>query len=259
MSAGVDGRFTTDDGVEIVYTRWAGADARPPVVLHHGFTGDATRDWVDTGVVAALVAAGRTVVAHDARGHGRSGAPHRADAYGEPRMGRDLSELVDALGVPEIDLVGFSMGAVASLAAATSERRIRRLVLTGVGGRVAEPGQHDPGRTPPEALAAALRATDPATVTDPRARMFVDGLAGRNADREALALAALAMLAVPLPLERITAPTLLVVGDADPFAQRPDVLAAAIPGARLEVIPGDHGTACTSPRFLELALEFLGR
>lgn len=49
-----------------------------------------------------------------------------------------------------------------------------------------------------------------------------------------------------------------MVGDADPFAQRPDVLAAAIPGARLEVIPGDHGTAYASPRFLELVLEFLG-
>lgn len=258
MSTGTDGRFTTDDGVEVVYTRWAGSDTLPPVVLHHGFTGDAARDWVDTGVVGGLVAAGRTVVAHDARGHGRSGAPHRAEAYGEPRMGRDLAELIDALGVPEIDLLGFSMGAVTALAAATHEPRIRRLVVTGVGGRVAEPGQHDPGRTPPEALAAALRATDPGTVTDPRARMFVDGLAGRDADREALALVALAMLTEPPPLERITAPTLLVVGDADPLAQRPEVLAAAIPDARLEVIAGDHGTAITNPRFLDLVLDFLG-
>lgn len=258
MTSGTAERFTTDDGVDIAYTRWPGVDRLPPIVLHHGYTGDATRDWVETGVVPALVAAGRTVVAHDARGHGRSGAPHHLEAYGETRMARDLGELVDALDVPRVDVLGFSMGAVTALIAATQEPRIRRLIVVGVGGRVAEPGQHDPGRTEPDVLAAALLAEDPSEVTDPRARMFAEGLAGRDVDRQALALQARAMHTAPIPLARITAPTLVVAGDVDPFARRPDVLAEAIPGARLEVIDGDHGTCLTNPRFLELVREFLG-
>lgn len=257
MVSGVDGTFTTDDGVAIVFTVWAGADDLSPVVLHHGFTGDAERDWADTGVVAALLAAGRTVVAPDARGHGRSGKPHRADAYGEARMARDLGGLIDALGVAEIDLVGFSMGAVVSLIAATQEPRIRRLVVVGVGAGAAELGGVDREALPVDVLAAALLA-GPGAVVDPRAQMFVDGLAGRDVDRVAIAMQARAAHAAPIPLDRITAPTLVIAGDVDPFAQRPEVLAAAIPGARLEVVEGDHGGCITNPRFLELVRQFLG-
>lgn len=253
----MDGTYTTDDGVEIAYTRWAGGSDLPPVVLHHGFTGDAERDWVDTGVVAGLLAAGRTVVAPDARGHGRSGKPHRDDAYGEARMSLDLSGLIDALGVPEIDLLGFSMGAVVSLIAATREPRIRRLVVAGVGARAAELGGVDREVLPTDVLAAALLA-GPGAVVDPRAQMFVDGLAGRDVDRVALALQARASRATPIPLARIAVPTLVIAGDVDPLAQRPEVLAAAIPGARLEVVDGDHGGCITNPRFLELVREFLG-
>jgi pimeloyl-ACP methyl ester carboxylesterase len=53
----------------------------PPVVLHHGFAADADANWVRPGIVDALVASGRTVVALDARGHGRSAQPHDLHAY----------------------------------------------------------------------------------------------------------------------------------------------------------------------------------
>jgi pimeloyl-ACP methyl ester carboxylesterase len=62
-------QFVTEDGVRIVYQVWNRPSVLPPLVLHHGFTGGARWDWVETGVVAALTAAGRTVVvATDARG-----------------------------------------------------------------------------------------------------------------------------------------------------------------------------------------------
>lgn len=37
---------------------------------------------------------------------------------------------------------------------------------------------------------------------------------------------------------------------------RPEVLAAAIPGARLENVSGGHGTCITNPRFAEAVLNF---
>src|SRR3954467_11335483 len=104
-------KFRSDDGTEIYYRCW-GTGQEIPVVLHHGFVADSELDWVASGVVADLVAGGRTVVAPDARGHGRSGKPHDPGYYGEARMARDLSLLIDELGVRAVDLVGYSMGAV---------------------------------------------------------------------------------------------------------------------------------------------------
>ena len=91
------------------------AERPPTVVLHHGFVADADSNWVATGVVEALIEAGRRVVAPDARGHGRSEKPHDPERYGEDRMARDLAALVELIGEPQVDLVGYSMGAVVSL------------------------------------------------------------------------------------------------------------------------------------------------
>ncbi|MEU4340642.1 hypothetical protein AB0H00_05100 [Nocardia sp. NPDC023852] len=45
-------------------------------MLPHGVVADTNANWMSTGVVGALRAAGRTVVSLDARGHGRSDKPH---------------------------------------------------------------------------------------------------------------------------------------------------------------------------------------
>src|ERR1700677_2700878 len=108
--------FTTWDRLEIAYQRWGAAESSPPpVVLHHGFVADADSNWVAPGVVDALLAAGRRVVAPDARGHGRSQKPHDPAFYGEQRMARDLAVLLDVIEADEVDLVGYSMGAVGAL------------------------------------------------------------------------------------------------------------------------------------------------
>ena len=86
-------RFVSFDGTEIAYQEWGSDRGAPPVVLHHGYVVDANVNWVLPGVVDALVAAGRRVVAPDARGHGASGKPHDPARYGEDRMARDLGVL----------------------------------------------------------------------------------------------------------------------------------------------------------------------
>src|SRR6188768_3934597 len=97
--------FRSDDGTDIYYRSWGDTDDLP-VVLHHGFVADSELDWVLSGVVASLTSGGRFVVALDARGHGRSGKPHDPDRYGEARMARDVSILIDVLEAPAVDLVG---------------------------------------------------------------------------------------------------------------------------------------------------------
>lgn len=257
MGNRVTGRFRADDGVEIVYDEWADADpGGTPVVLHHGFVTDAKLNWGSTGIVAALRDAGRRVVTVDARGHGRSDAPHDPAAYGEARMAADVSHLVDELGVPVFDLVGYSMGAVVSLLVAGRDERLRRLAVGGVGEGVLVCGGVDRRAVHPNDLAAAFRADDPATLAGPAAgfRQFADAI---GADRLALAAHASVAHGEPIPLERITVPTLVLAGRDDELAVEPHLLAEAIPGAVLRQVGGDHLGALTDPGFLPALLAFL--
>jgi pimeloyl-ACP methyl ester carboxylesterase len=110
--------------------------------------------------------------------------------------------------------------------------------------------------TPRGSIAAALRAEDPETITDPAARafrMFADATGG---DRLALAARADSMHSEPIDLTAITAPTLVLAGDADTIAARPERLAAAIPGATLRIVPGDHMGAVGSRGFRSALVDF---
>jgi pimeloyl-ACP methyl ester carboxylesterase len=248
--------FRSGDGVEIYYEVWESESALPPVLLHHGFIADGRTNWVLPGVVAALTGAGRRVVAIDARGHGRSGKPHDPSLYGESRMADDVVALLDLLGVTEVDLVGYSMGAIVTLLTAVRDARVRRLVIGGVGACVVEVGGLDTRVIGGEPLLHALRTDDPATIAPAAAgfRAFVDAVGG---DRLALAAQATAVHAAPIPLETIKVPTLVIAGESDPLAVRPEVLAAAIPGAALRVVPGDHLSAVRDPAFIPALAGFL--
>ena len=248
-------QFTSHDGIQISYRTWGAANARP-VVLHHGFVADAQFNWVVPGVVDALVDAGHHVVAHDARGHGRSEKPHDPACYGEDNMARDLSALVDEIGADDIDLVGYSMGSIVSLIAASRDPRIARLVVGGVGSAVVELGGVDQRTISSDALVAALEADDPATIADPSAsgfRAFADGI---GADRLALAAHARVVHASPIALGAIAAPTLVFAGVDDPLARRPEVLADAIPHGRLLLVKGDHFGAL-NPTAIRAIVDFL--
>lgn len=251
--------FTSSDGVEIAYRLWdwERESALPPVLLHHGFIADGELNWVSPGVVDALRRAGRRVVAVDARGHGASGKPHDPSYYGEPRMARDASELLDLLGVARADVVGYSMGAVVCLLLAVTDPRVRRMVVGGVGAAVVELGGVDTRVLDGDALVEAFTTADPSSIADKEAaafRVFAD-LVG--ADRTALLAQARSMHSSPIALDRISAPTMVLAGADDPLAKRPEVLSAAVPGARLRVVAGDHLGALRAPEFAPTVVDFL--
>ncbi len=96
----------------------------PPVLLVHGMGGDHTT-W--RAVAGALAGRGRTVIAVDLRGHGRSGhSPHyRLDDFRD-----DLAHVLDILEVDRADVIGHSLGAHSVLRLAMAQpERVRRLVL----------------------------------------------------------------------------------------------------------------------------------
>jgi pimeloyl-ACP methyl ester carboxylesterase len=252
-------RTVTDDGVGIAWYRWVpdavGEDV--PVVLQHGFVSSATGNWDNTGVVGALLDAERVVLAIDARGHGRSDAPHDPARYGEARMARDVSAVVDDIRVPEFDLVGYSMGAIVSLLAAASDPRVRRLVVGGVGAGVVELGGLDTRHASVDALVHALTTDDVAGI--PAAMRGFRRMADANgSDRLALAAHASVRHADPIDLAAIEASTLVLAGADDPLAVRPQVLADAIPDARLQLVRGDHLAALRDPAFTEALVAHVG-
>jgi len=254
---GMTYRFQSFDGTSIAYQDWGPRAQTPPVVLHHGFIADATTNWVGPGIVDALVAAGRRVVAPDARGHGASDKPHDPGRYGEEAMVLDLTALLGELDVAHADLVGYSMGGVVAAAAATRDARIRRLVVAGVGASLAELGGVDRTAVPTAEVRAALLAEDPATVRLSPAAGFRQLADAIGADRVALAAVASAGRPRTIALDRITVPTLVLCGKDDLLATRPEVLAAAIPGAVLRVVPGDHLSAVREPEFVASIVDFL--
>ncbi|GAA3193849.1 alpha/beta fold hydrolase [Dactylosporangium siamense] len=250
-------RFISFDGTGIAYQVWGGPSPLPPVVLHHGFVVDATTNFVAPGVVAALVAAGRRVVAPDARGHGASDKPHDPDRYGEDVMARDLAGLLDTLGLDTVDLVGYSMGAVVAAIFASGGKGVRRLVLSGVGAGVVELGGLDTRAMPPAEVAAVLLTSSESAIGASPAAPFRRLADAVGADRAALAAQVHAAHRTPIALDRITAPTLVLTGQDDPLAARPEVLAGAIPGARWRVVSGDHLTALRSPAYTPALVEFV--
>jgi len=174
-------------------------------------------------------------------------------------MSRDLITLFDIIGTAEVDLVGYSMGAMVSVVTSTRDPRIRRLVVGGIGSSIVELGGLESRVVPAEDVIGALLAEDPAVIENPNARgfrMLADAL---GSDRDALAavLRAGRKIEGPIPLAEITADTLVLVGRDDALATKPEVLAAAIPGARLQLVEGDHLTALQDPVYAPTVVGFL--
>jgi pimeloyl-ACP methyl ester carboxylesterase len=149
------------------------------------------------------------------------------------------------------------MGAIVALLVAVADPRVRRLAVGGIGAGVVELGGLDTRSVRSDAMVAALEADDPAAVEASGAAGF-RRLADRvGADRRALAAHARTVHDRPIPLHEVRAPALVLAGDADPLAVRPQVLADALPRGRLALVPGDHLGAVGTPEFRAALVDFL--
>jgi pimeloyl-ACP methyl ester carboxylesterase len=229
---------------------------REPIVLVHGFASDRISNWKATGWMQTLAEAGYRVVALDCRGHGQSGKPHEREAYREDRMADDVIEVMTHADVPEAHLMGYSMGGMISLnLLRRHSERFRSAVISGVGNTALTTRRP----TDQQVVAEGLMAAHPEEITDPRARAFREFAEQGENDLRALAacMGRERARVDPAAFAGLEIPVLVVVGQGDELVGPADQLAAAIPGARLEIVPGDHLTAVAAPRFKDVVVAFL--
>ncbi len=240
-------------GVPISYVVEGGG---APVVLVHGFASSVQGNWRGPGIIDALVAAGRRVVALDCRGHGASGKPHDPEAYSGTAMADDVIAVMDHEGIDRADLIGYSMGgAIAASLLVARPERFGRVILAGVGDGIVTGGR---GRRASEAIASALESEMRAGINDARARAFRSFAEQQGNDMAALAAIQRSTREFErVKLGEVRNPVLVLIGEGDALVGPADQLAAAIPGAQLVKVPGDHLTAVVKPEFVQAIVEFL--
>ncbi len=256
--------ITTGDGVRIAY-RFDGQPDRPVLLLSNSIATD-LHMW--DGAVPALAEHFR-VLRYDARGHGASDAP--AGPYSLDRLGRDAVELLDALGLQRVHVLGLSLGGfVAQWLAIHEPERVERLVLSNTAAYLGPPQQWEPLIA--ELLAAPdMRATAemflgnwfPAHMLE-EGNEVVEGfrrtLLATPREGVAGSWAAVRDGDLRRTATLIRNPTLVIAGEHDTVtsAAHGKELAAAIPGARYTVLPTVHlGNVERPAEFLDAVLGFL--
>jgi len=239
-----------------------------PDLPGHGGTGWAEGREPDAGAGAA----GPVATAEDAP------ADRRPRASVE-RTADDLATIVRRLGAERVDVVGYSMGARIALRLAVAHpEAVGRLVLEAPSAGIADPAARaDRAAADAERARFVVSAGIEAFAARWEAEPLLAGEAALPADARArqaairrshmpLGLAASLVYAgqgamEPLHerLAAIVAPALVVAGSNDPARARAEEVAAAIPGARLALVPGaGHAPHLERPdRFHTLLLDFL--
>jgi 3-oxoadipate enol-lactonase len=224
---------------------YAESGAGEPVILVHG--GESTHVQYDA--FRPLLGDGIRAIAYDQRDSGATVNP--PDPYGIPDLAEDCAALIRGLGCERAHLFGSSFGGFIALQVAVSVPDVVQSLTVGATFADASALQApvaseivalSPAQRDARMLAFALSErgqADEEVVAELRAM-----LVHRSPEADARRLAAIAGFDLTGRLSEITAPTLLVYGEDDPVAT-PEVgrkIADAIPGARLEVVPGArHG------------------
>ncbi|MFE0013427.1 alpha/beta fold hydrolase [Mesorhizobium sp. NPDC059054] len=256
--------FTTGDGIKIAYRTDGPADL-PALVLANSIA-TTLHMWDDQ--VPELSKHFR-VIRYDYRGHGGSDVP--AGAYSDGRLGRDVLELMDHLGIERTHFLGLSLGGfIGQWLAIHAPERIDRLVLANTASHLGPADYFD------TAIRKVLAAEDMKDTAEgflhnwfplamieanrPIVHRFRQDLL--HTPRQGLAglFAAVRDADLRRTIALIQSPTLVIGGKFDTVTSyaMSEAIAAGIPGARLKGFPAVHLTNIEFPEeFTDEVLAFL--
>jgi 2-succinyl-6-hydroxy-2,4-cyclohexadiene-1-carboxylate synthase len=250
----------------------------PPLVLLHGFTGNAA-NWAPH---LDAFSEHFTVYAIDIIGHGESDAPVDLTHYRMERAVDDLSALLDRLDLTSIALLGYSMGGRVALHLALAvPERVGALALESASPGIADPDERAARVRADEALAASIERDGLAAFIDrwqrlplfasqqrlPREvqqRQRTVRLANRPTGlaNSLRGMGAGAMTPVWDRLETFAAPTLLLAGALDAkYVGQGTAMAQLMPRATRLVLPDvGHTTHLEAPELFDrTVLDWLTR
>jgi len=268
--------FTTADGARLFYKDWGKGQ---PILFAHGWP--LSSDAWDQQLLF-FGQQGFRVIAHDRRSHGRSDQTwegNHMDQYAD-----DLAELIEALDLRDLILVGHSTGGgeVAHYIGRHGTARVAKVVLVGAVPPLMLQTEANPHGTP---LAVFDGIRD--STANNRSQFFYDltvpfygfnrdGVAGNEGLRENFRRIGLqggikgqydcvhefSEVDYTDDLKRIDRPTLIIHGDDDqivPIAASAHRAAEIVPNATLKIYPGgSHGLAETeADRFNADVLDFI--
>lgn len=255
------------DGIRISYLDEGQGE---PVVLVHGFSANATLNWVIPGIVRTLREDYR-VIALDIRGHGLSSKPHQPEQYGLEVV-RDITRLMDHLEISQAHIVGYSLGAMITCKLMTTSPE--RLITATLGG-AGWPRADDPRQVVLDELVESLESnrgvtpllkaltppgypvpTDEQLRTASQLTMLVNdpkALAAMMRGRDEL-------IVTESDLRKNQLPVLAMIGDLDPLKTMVDDMVGVCPNLEVVVLPGaDHMNAFAARSFKTTLCQFLGQ
>jgi pimeloyl-ACP methyl ester carboxylesterase len=247
-------RTFDSDGVEIAFVDQG---VGQPILLIHGFASNVTFNWLDPSWIRFLTREGFRVIAFDNRGHGESQKLYRVEDYGAPVMAEDARRLLDHLGIPRADVMGYSMGArITAFLALRHPERVRSCIFGGLGINMVR------GMAGTGPIAHALEVESIDEVANPAARTFRAFAEQTKSDLKALA-ACIRSSRDPITavdLRALACPVLVAVGTDDVVGGSACELADLIPGAEaLEIRGRDHMKAVGDRVYKAGVLAFLKR
>jgi pimeloyl-ACP methyl ester carboxylesterase len=242
--------------------------AGPPVMLIHGVGADA-HSW---DAIAPVLADRFTVLRLDLRGHGRSG--HIVGPLALDDFAHDAVDVLDAAGVTQAHVVGFSLGGMIAQALGLDyAARVDRLVLlSAVAGRTEQE------RARVRERLEILRTQGIAAITGAaQNRWFTDGfiaahpelvmkrmqeLKANHPESYAAAYTVFSTSDLEERLVEIVAPTLVATGEFDVGSntRMARFMHKVIKGSELRILPGlKHSVLVEAPEVVaEMVGKFLG-
>jgi 3-oxoadipate enol-lactonase len=239
-------QIQVSDGTRIHY-EMEGREDGPPLLFSHALGANLDL-WTSQAKAAAGL--GFRAIRYDTRGHGGSGAPY--GEYKLEQLGKDVLELLDALGVEKTAFCGISMGGMTGIWLAMNHpRRFSRIALCNLAVWMPPREGWD------DRIAAVRELGMPAVVDATIERWFTKGfreiqiaevdrvramLQATDPEGYAGCCAALRDMDLRDRLGLIEAPTLVVIGADDPSTppDRGQYLVERIPGAQKAVLETAH-------------------
>lgn len=260
-------------GTTFVYRELGSREGTPLVLLNH--LGAVLDNW-DPRVVDGI-AAKRRVIAFDNRG---VGASEGSTPTSIAEMANDAVAFITAMGLDQVDLLGFSMGGfVAQVVSSEHPDLVRKVILAGTGPAGGVGIEKVSALTYVDMIKGAFTLRDPkyylffTGTTEGRsaARAFLNRLKERTENRDKSIsvtsfrahLKAIHSWGVqaPLDLSHITNEVFVVNGDADRMVptQNSADLARRLPNAKLTIYPdaGHGGIFQHHASFVPEAIDFL--